>query len=272
MNRRWVGFAVCTLIVSRFAYAGGDKQFWEGSTGDYFVDWNAADLTVRTHGPQGERVLSLRQLAESEWKELLRTGGKAPLEFEIRYRLLSAVGPYLSVEESSYCDCGGVHPSAVTRIRALDLRKTNAKGVTEVSLDEIVPKAEILSALLGDKVVKEGLATANAQAPHSLDQLFEPLSLQTVTVGECGYEFGSDLLHHFAFHHVEKDRVAVRVSLSHAEEVCRGKSVDLGLWLPLPKPLNDLLKTAEAKQGGLLMVDADAIGKNVAVTRYRFSR
>jgi hypothetical protein len=127
----------------------------------------------------------------------------------------------------------------------------------------------VLAAILGDKMVKKALATSGKPSPTSVSELLEDLEYQTVTVGECAFEFGKDLLQSFAFHHQEGDRVAVRLSLSHGEEVCRGRLTFLGILLPEPTALASAIRAAAAKQGGVLMAD---VARSGAGTHFEFTR
>jgi hypothetical protein len=53
--------------------------------------------------------------------QLHRDAPGQSLEFAKSDAVLSAVGPYLSVEEGTFCDCGGAHPMEVERFRAINI-------------------------------------------------------------------------------------------------------------------------------------------------------
>jgi hypothetical protein len=73
-------------------------------------------------------------------------------------------------------------------------------------------------------------------------------------VSEDGrYYLPDDFLRHFAFHHVEGNKVAVRIGLSHGAEVWRGHLTQMGLLLPIPARLSRPLEAAAKGREGFLM-------------------
>ncbi len=107
--------------------------------------------------------------------------------------------------------------------------------------------------------------------PSSLPDLLKALEFKSVQVGECGYFFDDDLLNNFAFYSVQDDKVAVRISLSHAAEVCRGQITQIGLLLTIPESLKAQLHQAQNRKAGFLMKDAAKLTHD-AITTYKFSR
>jgi hypothetical protein len=79
------------------------------------------------------------------------------MEAEFTYGLLSAVGSYLSLQEGVYCDCGGAHPTAVKRFRAIQL-DSGAHGLpSPASLTSIFPQRAVFTALMADSIVAKAL-------------------------------------------------------------------------------------------------------------------
>ncbi len=54
-----------------------------------------------------------------------------------------------------------------------------------------------------------------------------------------------------AFHHLEGDKVAVRIAFSYASEMCRGRKFVVGVLLPIPAALKPALERAEKHEQGL---------------------
>jgi hypothetical protein len=152
-----------------------------------------------------------------------------------RYDLASLVGPLLSVKESLYWE-GGAHPGYLTRMETVNL----VTDKSPVLLTDLFPETALLAALLKDPIVLRSLA---GQKPKTIRELIQ--------VADGGCEIGFHLLNEsFAFHHIRKDRVAVRIGLSHGCEVMRGNYTELGFYLPIPQGLRDFLEVA-AKRGTL---------------------
>jgi len=51
--------------------------------------------------------------------------------------------------------------------------------------------------------------------------------------------------------------VAVRISLSHAAEVCRGQMTQIGILLPIPESLKAALEAARSGKSGILLQQAN---------------
>jgi hypothetical protein len=148
------------------------------------------------------------------------------------------------VEQEDDCDCGGAYPSSSKRFRAIDSSKSAPDRAASASLTDIFPEDSILPALRGDKLVADALKNREGPPPASLADLVAAIQFKSVQVKDCSYSFGADLLSDFAFYAVEGNNVAVRISLSHAAEVCRGQMTQLGILLPIPESLKTALEAA----------------------------
>jgi hypothetical protein len=170
------------------------------------------------------------------------------------------VGSIISVERNDYVNCPGTaHPSVITWYSVIDA----ASPRRVVALNELFPERDIFAALMEDAIVKKTLAKAGVPTPGSLPELIRTLA---ATEGECEYAFTEDMLSHFAFHHLEGDKVAVRIGLSHGVEACRGELTQLGLLLPVPASLASALKAADAGSGGYVMRDLKKIAGDAKST------
>jgi hypothetical protein len=221
------------------AKAGGARaravpaSIWVGESGGARIEWT-------THG------IATRRADGTAVDLFERSKGEAGCEGDQTDRILSVVGSIVSYEESVGTTCeGAAHPSAVTFYAAVDAAHPGKK----VSLTDLFPDADVLRALLADSVVKRHLPKT---PPKTTDALVRALA---ESQPECEYTFSADLLSRFAFHHVEGDRVAVRIGLSHGCEVMRGNLTQLGILLPIPPRWKDALDRASSRAEGFLMKD-----------------
>lgn len=225
---------------------------WLKPSGEFSIRRSAKDISVSPRKSPNSPILSFQAMAQADWEKIQRDASGQTMEAERTYRLLSAVGPYLSVEEQYDCDCGGAHPSSSKRFRAYDLSKSTSDRPTLAKLTDIFPEDAIFSALLRDPLVS-GVLKDTSPEPTSLSELLATLQSKQVQVKECPYYFGSDLMTDFAFYSVDADEVSVRISLSHAAEVCRGQMTQIGIRLPVPGAFKVQFDSARAAKSGFLM-------------------
>ena len=251
------------------------RAIWSGRSGGFEVSWTTGDISAR-RVQGGGRVLSLRAKADAEHGKLTEDYREdpemTPREVEHRYRVLSVVGPVVSVEEYWYCDCRGAHPISSRGFRAFDLSRGTVAAPAPARVTDYVAEADLLRALLADRVIRALLDSAEVEAPpRTLAALLEAVRNQPAAVGECTYMVGEDFLSSFAFHHVEADgRVAVRFSLSHHVEICRGMMTQIGVLVPASPRLRTDLAAARARTAGFLMADAARItGDRATVLNYQ---
>jgi hypothetical protein len=244
---KWVGATDAAVIGAPSATASARAQrakpgavpasIWVGESGGVRIEWTTQGIAARR--PDGTAI----DLFD-------RSQGESGCEGDQTLRLLSVVGSIVSYEESEGTTCeGAAHPSAITLYAAVDAAHPGKK----VRLTDLFPDADVLRALVADSVVKRHLPKT---LPKTTDALVEALA---DSEQECEYAFGKDLLTRFAFHHVEGDRVAVRIGLSHGCEVARGKLTQLGLLLPIPPTWKGPLDRASSRAEGFLMRDQEAV-------------
>jgi hypothetical protein len=223
------------------------QSFWKGQSGNYNIEWSPSDLRA-TNAGTGAATFDAAAEARKVWSGIASNAGGAELEAEFTYRLLSVVGPYLSFEETVYCDCGGAHPTAVKHFRTIDLASS-----APAQLTTFFPDRDILAALLADPLVTRALDGAK---PNSLPALLNALADGTVDAKDCDYRFPDDLFSSFAFYDVQNGNASVRISLPNAAESCRGQMIQLGLSLAIPEAGRAWLADAKEQHAGLLMIDA----------------
>lgn len=246
---------------------GATRQIWKGKSGGFAIEWTAANLKA-VRADNGLVIYDAAAEARKSWARYARDAKGAPLEAAFTYRLLSAVGPYLSVEEGIYCECGGAHPTAIKRFRAIDLQHFSHGSPSQADLAAVIPMPDVFAALISDPAVSKVLGSP---APKDLPALLDALQDDTVRVKDCDYRFPDDLLSNFAFYDSRDGNASVRLSLPPAAEVCRGQMTQLGLSVPVSGSLRASLAAAKEGREGLLMVDAARLA-NAIVTTLKFSR
>lgn len=240
-------------------------QIWRGRSGGFEIVWTEDDITARRVS-DGALVFSARRLVAAQWSGA--EDADEPYEGANSYRLLSVVGPVISLEENSYCDCNGAHPISHATFVAYDLSESTVDDPAPARILDLVPEAALVEALVADAVLRRGLAEAGGETPRALSELVRRLHMEDIRVGEgeCTYEVAESFPGDFALHHLDGGRVAVRFSLSHFVEVCRGQMVQVGVLVPVRPRFRDAVAAADARRAGFLMKDARRVGGEAATT------
>jgi hypothetical protein len=254
--------AAVVLLLLTAGRVDAQQTIWRGRSGGYDVAWTDRDISAR-RASDGAVVFSARRMADAEWARMARDhDDEVPVrELERKVRLLSVVGSIVSVEEATYCDCGGAHPILWTRFVSYDLARGTVARPHPVAATELVPEADLLRALAADPLIRQAMAKARVRSLPSLAAIPRALQSQEIQPpnDECTYGVGAEFPTEFAVHHLEGGRVALRFSLGHYVEVCRGKMIQAGVLVPLRSGLGPALSAAEARRTGLLMKDLRAI-------------
>jgi hypothetical protein len=264
-------FLLLPAVVTR--PAGAQQTIWRGRSGGFDVAWTERDISAR-RASDGALVFSARRITDAEWAGMSSDDDEdvQVREYERKYRLLSVAGSIVSLEEATYCDCGGAHPILWTRFVSYDLARGTVAHPHEVRVTDLVPEAELLRALTADRLVRQAMDSTHVHTFASLAALTERLKLREIQPADddCTYMIGESFPTEFALHHVENRRVAVRFSLSHDVEVCRGRYIQVGVLVtPLPRLRPDLA-AADARRAGYLMKDERAIaGQRVTTFDYQ---
>lgn len=258
------------LLPLLFAAAPARAQIWRGQSGGFDVAWTTRDVTARRAGG-GPTVFSLRQRLADEWRQMQtqvdEDTSTIPSELGGRYRVLSVVGKVMSVEELWMCDCRGAHPISSMGFAAYDLSRSTPLKPRRVPITELVPEAAVVQALLGDRLIRMALDSAHVRTrPRTMAALLHAIGSVAIPVPQkgqteeyaCTYGVG-DLASSWAIHHVENGRMAIRFSLSHFVEICRGTMVQIGITVPVPPALAATLAAADSRRAGFLMKDVRAI-------------
>jgi len=261
---------------------GAQRLIWTGRSGGFTIQWSATDINARQAG--GALVFSAKSLAQSGFKEFRdintdsTTGQADKCVYQRNFTLLSVVGSIISFRDNYYSSCEGeAHPAGETRYTAIDLAKPGAVSYKDemefdlsdpgkaVKLTDIFDETDIFNALRNDSLVKEAFADSPSQ-PRSLNELVESFG-GNVSDKHC-YSVDRDMLTRFAFHHLEKGKVAVRLGFSGAGP-CREYLTEIGILLPIPPSHKTALAQAESGKEGLLMKDLKKIS-NGQTTKLSF--
>ena len=237
---------VCLLCFSHVA-PGVDKTIWQGQSGDLNIHWTKTDITATQ---DGKKLFSARALAQKDFQADFLTGNEAiDCEYQRKFRLLSVVGNIGNLGESEYVKCQGTAPpSSETRLTAVDF----AKGGKLVKLTDFFAESDILKALLADNLLKNALAHSKTP-PSTLQALYEGLEWSAITIRNCEYGLSEYFLSQFAFHHLSRNQVAIRLNLLPLTHACQSKSRQLGFYLPIPTALKSALNQANRGKAGFLM-------------------
>ncbi|HEX8693351.1 MAG TPA: hypothetical protein VF746_13075 [Longimicrobium sp.] len=259
--------ALALALVPAAHAAAGAQVIWRGRSGGFDITWDTSDVSARRVG-DGRLVFSLKQAFDAE--RAGRTGDDDPpiREEMVTYRLLSVVGSIVSLEQYWYCDCGGAHPISGRGFVSYDLARSTPARPHPVRITELVPEAPLLRALTADRLIRGVMDSVDVRTARSLAALVDTLKYQGTFVAtpdddeqgmECSYSVGESFPSDFALHHVENGQLAIRFSLSHSVEICRGRMVQVGVLVPVPPRLQPALMAADARRSGYLMKDVRRI-------------
>jgi hypothetical protein len=213
------------------------------------------------------REIALREFAAFK-KENLQSDPAWQCSYSLKFTVLSFVGSLLSYEKSEDAYCGNVngggwnHPSEHTSYRVIDLNHP----AVPISLQKFFSEASVLSALLADPSVKKALEDAGKSTePTEVADLvktinegaeFKPVKATAEAPKECGFVFPEHPFTEFAFHHIERHNIAVRLILEPNSGACHSAHAQLGVLLPIPETLAGLLTAAQSQSQGFLMESA----------------
>jgi hypothetical protein len=152
--------------------------------------------------------------------------------FDENYKLLSIVGPYVSLSYS-YNGSGGVHPICGT------CYETYVPGSSDrVSLADLFDEDDIQHALLADTLIQSHLTK---KAPKDLNDLVNNLD------GGCEMDLG-DILTSFAVGAIDSDSVTINFGITHGCELMRGNFTELTIRLPIPDDNRQMFVEARKNQ------------------------
>jgi hypothetical protein len=188
-----------------------------------------------------------------------------PCRWEDKATVLSIVRSVVSIERQSYSECAlAAHPGGEVQYASFDMKGLASENIpsSPAAITTFFPAAPLLEALMNDSVVRKALEAErpvgppNKRVPRSLGELVE--RLEPAAPPDLCVTFPDDLLDRYAFHHLEKQMVAVRVGLPGCG-TSRMALTTLGLLVPIPGSLAGPLAAADTRREGFLMKDAKTI-------------
>lgn len=224
-------------------------SFWTGQSGGFDFKWTQQDITVSPATAPTKVLYSAKNLFNKTYEgDVCGDGDRSALSADQKLEVLSIVGPIMSIDSGDYSFCkGNAHPNTYEKYAAVDFRHPEKAA----QLSDYFEAPVLLKALLSDRLIQKNIKAFNLSTPKTLTDLVNGLS-KDPTLWACEYGFTKDMLSRFAFHHIEGNKVAVRIGLSNGQEPCRGQLTQLGLLLPIPTALRDDLTNAQARQSGFL--------------------
>jgi hypothetical protein len=278
--RSWI--LAAALLLSRGAHAE-DTRRWTVEPEGVTFEVTASDLRAWKGPATGAPSFSVAALLAEKKKEFdgyaqqqaRDLEGPEPPEYglaisdeAVTFEVLSIVGPMLSYRET----CGGytagaAHPTGYQVVSVRDLARPDAS----LRVADLFQEKALVAALKADRWVRkfanpEG-GFARAKTVEQLVASLDPNWAQENEGGEepdCALDvsFDDSFGRMFYFHHVEKDRVAVRILVPPGSEWCNraGGPQEIGILLPIPESLRAPLGKAERGEAGFLAANRKAFG------------
>lgn len=276
-------FSPILCLVALPCLAVPEDVIWKGSAAGYELEWSTARITavraadrrvvLSTGGPLSpDPRAHVIEVEEGVEDEMDCSGDE-------KFALQSVVGRHVTVSVSTFDSCvGAAHPSVYqiwipmdlderASSQSVDVRRDGTNEPREsVALTDLFRQEDVFDALRSDRYVQKALRESKVDTPGNLTELVAALA------SEAGCEFGfdTDMLSRFAFHHLEGDKVAVRLGISNqSAHACNKGITELGLLLPIPDALRGPLEDANARRSGFLMKDRKKIaGDRTAGSSY----
>jgi hypothetical protein len=237
--KAWTGERTGSPAVSIAALLAAEKKKFDGY---------AQDLAKELAGPDPPR-----------W-------GESTMTESTTFEVLSVVGTLVAIRESSgsYTP-GAAHP---TRYDVLHVRDLARKDGSPSLLDYFSDK-QLVHALKADPWIRrfanpEGGFAGAATLSDLVDALDVQYAQEQGEEGDCTFDvsFSTELVHQFFFHHVARDKVAVRIAIGPGSEWCNrlGGGQQVGLLLPIPERLREHLLKADRGEAGFLAGNRKGVG------------
>ena len=264
-----------SLILLFFSNAVFGNTIWSGDNVDLNISWTSEDI-VATQA--GKITFSAKELAKQDFEADFKVEDNTTnnCNYEREFILLSVVGNIASFQEVESVNCDSTpNPSIIIKFVTRDLTSGN-----KVELTDFFSESDLVKALKNDNLIKAALTKTDPTISTEkisnivsnlrnkniskttnpnrimLNGLYNALEWSEIIVKGCGYRLAKNFLNQFAFHHLNRGRVAVRLNLLPNSSACQTKNIQLGFYLPIPTSMKMALKHAEQKKTGFLMAKA----------------
>jgi LysM repeat protein len=240
--------SIALLLLFLFSLTTQAKTLWQDNSGKLHFRWTTDDIVV-TNG-QDKPIFSAQQVAQTRFTaDFLPATTFKVCEYQRELKLLSVVDTIASFAQAERVNCQN-SPQASLEIQMYSLDMASGQPV---NLTDFFSEATLLTAFLNDAVVKKALAGSEVKNPTTLAELYEALQWADITIKECDYYLPANYLSQFAFHHLRKNQVAIRVNLPLVNHSCQGDNLFIAFYLPIPTSLKTALKQASFRKAGFLM-------------------
>lgn len=274
--------AVLAVISYGSSAAGAERRIWRVEPQGITFEQTASDLRAWSGDPSGAPVFSISALLAAEKKKFDEHAqelaqalagpdppryGEATYDQAVTFEVLSIVGPLMTYRESGEgYEPGTAHPTRYEVLHVLDLARPRAKP----SLLDYFSETQMVAALKADPWIRKfanperGFRRA-ATLQELVDALDPEWAQEKAEPGDCAFDvsFGrGGLVEQFYFHHLARDRVAVRIEVAPGSEWCNRVqgTQEVGLLLPIPARLREALLKAQSGQAGFLAANRAAGG------------
>lgn len=223
-----------------------DTPGWSSEFDGVRIRWTASDLVLSRAGKDQPVFGPLVRDAFAAWAPR----GPGDCQSEHSFRLIAVVGPLVSVEQSERSGCDGDRSLIDTRLATIDVRQPLAAGkLKHVSLLDYYSDDDVYASLSRDSIIRKIVGDESLKelmgGVYALSGEYNAASDKR----GYGYRFAEDFLTRFAFHHVDRKRIAVRMCLTGSTKSNQGTCQQLGFYLPL----RDNLARWVSGSGGSLM-------------------
>jgi hypothetical protein len=264
-----------------------EELIWSGESSGYKIRWTSQDLYLDSTN-QGRRLWS--PFVEEGFKDFSALYTKVPgriiedCTYERDLALVSVVGTLISFQDEYSDFCGGAHPSEDYRFLTIDLSQPGefqykhagspplmtvpAESNKKIPrLTDYFNEEDLLAALIADRLIQKAITSSGRKSPpKTLEELNDLLANENYRLGDSGLALSSDFLTRFAFHHIEGNKVAIRLSLSSTATANQSEREQIGLLIPIPERLRMPLRVASERREGFLMRDSEAIAHGKSTT------
>ncbi|MDM8557773.1 LysM peptidoglycan-binding domain-containing protein [Candidatus Parabeggiatoa sp. HSG14] len=247
------------LCLSHFVLAA-NKTIWQGESGDLTIHWTKSDIIATNK--QGKIWFSADALAQQDFEAdfLAEQSSDTDYKYQRTFTLLSVVGNIASLKDEDSLE----GKESDIRFKVIDFTQPDLT----IKLTDFFKESDILKAILADKLVKKALTKTQLETISTFSALSEALEWSEIRFKSCSYQLPEDFLSQFAFHHIKKNEVAIRLNLFPGVDTCYSKKIQLGFYLPIPTVLKSALNQAKSSNTGFLMKRSRKIahGQNTSLS------
>jgi hypothetical protein len=254
---------------------------WKGTIGNNdTITWDGKDLFLTKN--KGKKYGIFSTIAQNYYRfKQIEPANRGCYNGHF-FRVLSIVGKIMSFEHEGDFSCQGAY--LFWRYGSIDLDKpgdlvfprSGEAGAKMVKLTDFYSENDILSVLLANREISDGISTAVSQKripvrPKTLTEFTE--SVTDWEIDKPNYEVGfePDYLTRFVFHHIEGENVAIWISLTPTLHAYQAVHDHIEILLPIPDKLRQPLISADSKQMGFLFKDAEGL-VGTSFTSFEYSK